>query len=132
MPPIPHPLDMPKKILKQTIHSLCSPLSVPQQQNNSLGIPLTSMNKQRSLYNPLKYRTLFHNSKITLSVYSSALPLQPKLGFTPVNLSTQNHTCRNLPTYLQNFNWLLQRQRILERNDEKKQRKSSVKWRQSA
>ena len=49
MPPIPHPLDMPKKRLKQTIHSLYSPLNVSQQQNNSLGLPLSSMKKQRSL-----------------------------------------------------------------------------------
>ena len=86
---------------------------------------------------PSKYRTLFHNSKRTRSVYPSALPLQPKVGFIPVNLSTRNSTRRNLQTYLQNFNWLLQRQWwILERNDEKEKKKTvqqtQVKWRQSA
>ena len=84
---------------------------------------------------PSKCRTLFHNSKITRSVYPSVLPLQPKVGFIPVNLSIRNSTPRNLSIYLQNFNWLLQRQRILERNDEKELRNSSssaVKWQQSA
>ena len=40
MPPIPHPLDMAKKRVKQAIHLLHSPLNVPQQQNNSLGLCL--------------------------------------------------------------------------------------------
>ena len=105
MPSIPHPLDMPKKRLKQTIHSLCSTLNVSQQQKNSLGLPLSSMNKQRSLKTS-KYRTLFHNSKRTRSVYPSALPLQPQVGFIPHNLSIRNSTRRNPQTYLQNFNWL--------------------------
>ena len=88
---------------------------------------------------PSKYRTLFHNSKRTRSVYPSALPPQPKVGFIPVNLSTRNSTRnstrRNLQTYLQNFNWLLQRQWILERTTRKSKENSSanaVKWRQSA
>ena len=76
---------------------------------------------------PSKYRTLFHNSKRTRSVYPSALPLQPKVGFIPVNLSTCNSTRRNIQTYLQNFNWLLQRRWILERNDEKEKRKQFSK-----
>ena len=39
-----------------------------------------------------KCRTLFHNNKGTHSVYPSALPLQPKVGFIPVNLSTRKHS----------------------------------------
>ena len=109
-----HPLDI-RKDYKQFIK-----LWVPQQQNNSLGLPLNSTNKQRSLYNPLNVELCSTTAK-QLAVYPSALPLQPKVGFIPVNLSTRN---RNLPTHLQNFNWLLQRQQILERN--------RVKWRQSA
>ena len=61
---------------------------------------------------PSKWQHFFHNSKRTHSVYPSALPLQPKVGFILVNLSTRNSTRRNLPTYLQNFNWLLKHQRI--------------------
>ena len=102
MPPIPHPLDMPKKRLQQTIHSLCSPLNVPQQQNNSLGLPLSSMNKQRSL-TTLKYRTLFHNSKRTRSVYPSALPLQLKFGF---NQSTSPHATLHAEIYKPTFKTL--------------------------
>ena len=77
MPPIPHPVDMPKKRLKQTIHSLCSPLNVPQQQNNSLGLPLSSMNKQRSLYNPLNVELCSTTAKelawFTLQLYHYSL-----------------------------------------------------------
>ena len=76
---IPHPLDMSKKIIKQTIHSLCSPLSVPHQQKNSLGIPLSSTNKQRSLYNPLNVElcsTIAKElSQFTLQLYHYSLRL---------------------------------------------------------
>ena len=64
----------PTSRLKQTIHSLCSPLNVPQQQNNSLGLPLSSMNKQRSLYNPLNIELC---STTTYLVWSYI----PALGF---------------------------------------------------
>ena len=80
---------------------------------------------------PSKYRPLFHNSKRTRSVYPSALPLQPKAGFIPVNLSTSNSTCRNLQIYLQNFNWLLQRQETTRKSKENSSA-NAVKWRQSA
>ena len=76
MPPIPHPIDMPKKT---TIHSLCSPLNVPQQQNNSLGLPLSSTNKQRSLYNPLNVELSSTTAKqlalFTLQLYHHSLKL---------------------------------------------------------
>ena len=79
MPPILHPLDMPKKRLKQTIHSLCSPINVPQQQNNLLGLPLSSTNKQRSLYNPLNVelcsRTAKELAQFTLQLYHYSLKL---------------------------------------------------------
>ena len=81
---------------------------------------------------PSKYRTLFHNSKITRSVYPSALPLQPKVGFIPVNLSTRNSTHRNIQTYLQNFNWLLQLTVKTTRKSKENSSASAVKWRQSA
>ena len=78
MPPIPHPLDMPKKRPKQTIHSLCSPLNVPKQQNNSLGC-LSSMNKQRLHYNPLNVELCSTTAKLlalfTLQFYHYSLKL---------------------------------------------------------
>ena len=130
MPPIPHPLDKPKKIIKQTIHLLCSPQMFHNSKTTCLVYPLAlrtnKVNLQPSiilslfhnskttrLVYPLALRTnnvhlqpsiflsLFHNSKITHSVYPSALPLQSKVGFIPVNLSTRNRTRRNLQTYLQ-------------------------------
>ena len=92
MPPIPHPLDMPKKRLKQTIHSLCSPLNVPQQQNNSLGLPLSSTNKQRSLSNPLNVELCSTTAKelaqFTFQLYHYNL----KLAFTIQPLHTQLYT----------------------------------------
>ena len=60
-------------LVKQTIHSLCSPPIVPQQQNNLLGLPLSSMNKQRSLYNLLNVELCSTTAKelaqFTLQLY---------------------------------------------------------------
>ena len=114
-----HPLDM-KKRLKQTIHSLCSPLNVPQQQNNSLGLPLSSMNKQRSLSNPLNVELCSTTAKelaqFTFQLYHYNLKLA-------LYHSTSPHATLHAEikrTYVQNFYWLLHNdQRILERNDEK-------------
>ena len=67
----------PKKILKKTLHSLCSSLNVPKQQNISLGLPLSSTNKRRSLYNPLNVELCSTTAKelaqFTLQLYHYSL-----------------------------------------------------------
>ena len=55
--------------------------------------------------------------------FTLQLPLHPKVGSIPVNLCTCKYTCTDLPKYLQNSNWFLQRKRISA---------STLKWRQSA
>ena len=84
---------------------------------------------------PSKYRTLFHNSKRTCSVYPSALPLNPKVGFIPVNLSTSNSTRRNLQTYLQTLTGSPNVSESWKETTRKTKENSSgnvVKWRPSA
>ena len=70
---------MPKKRLKQTIHSLGSPLNVPQQQNNSLGLSLSFMNEQRLPYNPINVELCSTTAKelaqFTLQLYYYSLKL---------------------------------------------------------
>ena len=74
---------MPNKRLKQTIHSLCSPLNVPQQQNNLLGLPLSSMNKQCSHYNPLNIKLCSTTAKelaqFTVQLYHYSLKLHVEI-----------------------------------------------------
>ena len=60
----------------------------------------------------------FKNNKYTRLEY----PLALWSWLYTSQISTRNPTRRNLPTYLQNFNWVLQRQRISERYDEKEYR----------
>ena len=106
---------MPKKRVKQTIHSICSPLNFPQQQNNSLSLPLSFTNKQRSLYNPLNVQVCSTAAKKSLSL-PFRFTTQPKVGYcyTSQPFYTQLYT----PIYLQNCNWLLRRQLFLGKNDE--------------
>ena len=58
---------MPRHAKEKTIHSLRCPLNVPQQQNNSLGLPLALWSNNVHLQ-PSQYRTLFHNRKRTRSI----------------------------------------------------------------
>ena len=135
MPPIPHPLDMPKKRLKQTIHSLCSPLNVPQQQNNSLGLSLSSMNKQCSLYNPLNIELCSTTAKelaqFTLQHYHYSLKLA-------LYQSTSPHATLHEEIYKPTFKSLTGSSNVSEswkENMRKSKENSSanvVKWRQSA
>ena len=97
------------------------------------------MNKQRSLTTP-KYRTLFHNSKRTRSVYPTSLPLQPKVGFIPVNLSTRNstHATLHAEIYTSTFKTLTGSSNVSEswkettRKGKENSSANAVKWRQSA
>ena len=69
---------MPKKRLKQTIHSLCSPLATTAKKK-SLVLLFSSMNKQRSLYNPLNIELCSTTAKelaqFTLQLYHYSLKL---------------------------------------------------------
>ena len=131
MPPIPHPLDMPKKRLKQTIHSLCSPLNVPQQQNNLLGLPLSSMNKQRSLYNSLNIELCSTTAKelaqFTLQLYHYSL-----------NLALYQSTSLHAEIYKPTFKTLTGSSNVSEswkettRKSKENSSANAVKWRQSA
>ena len=131
MPPIPHPLDMPKKRLKQTIQSLCSPLNVPQQQNNSLCLSLSSMNKQRSLTT----RTSFQSSKRTRSVYPSVYHYSLKLVLYQ---STSPHATVHAEIYKPTFKTLTgssndsESWKEMTRKIKENSSANAVKWRQSA
>ena len=83
---------------------------------------------------------MFHNSKRTRLVYPSALPLQPKVGFIPFNLSTSNSTQATLHTEINKptFKMLTGSSNVSEswketmRKSKENSSAIAVKWRQSA
>ena len=84
-------------------------------------------------YKPSKYRTLFHNSKITRSGYPSALPLLPKVGFIPVNPSSL--ATLHAEIYKSIFKTLTCSSDVSEPSKESarksKESANAIKWRQS-
>ena len=137
MPPIPHPLDMPKKRLKQTIHSLCSPLNVPQQQNNSLGLPLSFMNYEQTTftYNPLNIElsstTAKELAQFTLQLYHYSLKLALYQSTSP---QATLHATLHAEIYKPTFKTLTGSSNVSEswkettRNSKENSSANAVKW----